>query len=73
MQIHLIRECLPLREYREKFCIEEIDDNLNISQVLNLPNSHIALNLAKYLQQSYRKFDEKEKRNLEILNQIGDS
>ena len=73
MQIHLIRECSPLRAYREKFCIVELDDNLNIEEVLNLVDSHIALNLAKYLQQSYRKFDEKEKRNLEILNQIGDS
>ena len=68
MQNHIFRECSQLQRIREKYNLHLIDPSLNTSQVIELAGSELAPTIAKFLQQSYMKFEQKEIQTLEDVS-----
>ena len=69
MQIHIFRECAQLQRIWEKYNLHLIDPSLNTSQIIELAGSELAPTIAKFLQQSYTKFEQKEIQTLEDVSQ----
>ena len=68
MQSHIFRECSQLQLIREKYNLHLIDPSLNPCQLIELAGSELAPIIAKFLQQSYKKFEEKEIQSLEDVS-----